>query len=44
MPDGYSSFMVNCVDVDGAKLPNLKSHNCHVFMENLLSIAFDALV
>ena len=43
MPDRYSSFMANCVDVDEAKLSNLKSHDCHVFMENLLSIAFDAL-
>jgi len=43
MLDGYSSFMANCVYVDGVKLTNLKSHDCHVFMENLLSIAFDGL-
>ena len=43
MPDGYSLCMANCVDVDEAKLFNLKSHDCHVFMENLLSIAFGAL-
>ena len=42
MPDGYLSFIANCVDVDGAKLCNLKSHDCHVFMESLLPIAFDA--
>ena len=43
MPDGYSSFIGNCVDFDGAKLRNLKSHDCHMFLEILLLIAFDAL-
>ena len=36
--------MENCVDVDGAKLSNLKSRDWHVFMVNLLSIVFDALL
>jgi len=43
MPYGYSSFTANGIDVDGAKLRNLKSHDRQVFMENLLLIAFDTL-
>ena len=44
MQDGYSSFMANCVDVGGEKFANLKSHDYHVFIENLLSIAFNAIL
>jgi len=49
MPDGYSLCMANCVDVDEAKLFNLKSHDCHVFMENLnymepVHLAYEAIL
>lgn len=43
MPDGYSSNISNCSDVHEGKLTGLKSHDCHILMENLLPIAFDSL-
>ncbi|XP_029128330.1 uncharacterized protein LOC114916203 [Cajanus cajan] len=43
MPDGYSSNLARCVDVDKRKMIGMKSHDCHVFMECLLPIAFSSL-
>jgi len=42
MPDGYCSNLRNSVDPNEAKFNNMKSSDCHVFMETLLSIAFGA--
>ena len=36
MPDGYSSNLARCVDVDKGKMLGMKSHDCHIFMECLL--------
>ena len=38
-PDGYASNLSRCVDRTNWWLHNLKSHDCHVFMERLLPIA-----
>jgi len=43
MPDGYASYMSNCVDMSNATLSGMKSHDCHVFMESLLPTAFSGL-
>ncbi|XP_022633646.1 uncharacterized protein LOC111241121 [Vigna radiata var. radiata] len=43
MPDGYSSNLSRCVDVNRGKVIGMKSHDCHVFMECLLPIAFSSL-
>ena len=43
MPDGYASNLHRCVNLREGKLFGMKSHDCHVFMERLLSIAFAAL-
>jgi predicted amino acid-binding ACT domain protein len=43
MPDGYASNLARCVDMKEGKLHGMKSHDCHVFMECLLPIAFVAL-
>ncbi|XP_029126265.1 uncharacterized protein LOC109793794 isoform X1 [Cajanus cajan] len=43
MPDGYSSNLARCVDVEKRKMIGMKSHDCHVFMECLLPIAFSSL-
>ncbi|XP_022632017.1 uncharacterized protein LOC111240728 isoform X2 [Vigna radiata var. radiata] len=43
MPDRYSSNLSRCVDVNRGKLIEMKSHDCHVFMECLLPIAFSSL-
>ena len=43
MPDNYASNIARCVDTDNARLFGMKSHDCHVFMQRLLPIAFSAL-
>ena len=41
--DGYCSNVGNWVDPSNIKFQNMKSHNHHVFLENLLLVAFAAL-
>ena len=41
--DGYASNLGWCVDLNKGKIHGMKSHDCHVFMERLLPIAFDSL-
>ncbi|XP_052117681.1 uncharacterized protein LOC110281750 [Arachis duranensis] len=43
MPDGYGSNLGRCVDMKEGKLYGMKSHDCHIFMERLLPIAFCSL-
>ena len=43
VPDGYSSNISKSADIAGGKLTGLKSHDCHMLMENLLPIVFDSL-
>ncbi|KAK2413382.1 hypothetical protein QL285_036100 [Trifolium repens] len=43
LPDGYVSNLSRCVDLKEAKLFGMKSHDCHVFMQRLLPLAFKAL-
>ena len=42
--DGYASNMGRCVDMRNLKLFGMKSHDCHVFMQRLLPIAFRELL
>ncbi|XP_073283586.1 uncharacterized protein [Primulina huaijiensis] len=44
LPDGYSSNIGNCVSVEERKLIGLKSHDCHVLMQQLLSVALRNLL
>ena len=37
--EGYSSNIRSCVSLDDLKLTGLKSHDCHVLMQQLLPIA-----
>ena len=39
VPDGYSSNISRCVDVQARKVTGLKSHDSHVLMQQLLSLA-----
>ncbi|CAA7044989.1 unnamed protein product [Microthlaspi erraticum] len=39
LPDGYSSNISACVDLNQRKMVGLKSHDCHILMGQLLSIA-----
>ncbi|KAF3653315.1 hypothetical protein FXO38_15686 [Capsicum annuum] len=43
MPDGYASNLGRCVDMENLKLFGMKSHNCHIFMQYLMPVAFSAL-
>ena len=38
--NGYASNLSRCMDVRNASVHNLKSHDCHVFMQCLLPLAF----
>lgn len=38
--DGYASNLSRCVDMRNASLHNPESHDCHVFMQRLLPLAF----
>ena len=37
--DGYSSNISRCVDLQGRKIAGLKSHDCHVLLQQLLPLA-----
>ena len=39
-PDGYVSNLGRCVALTGCRLFRMKSHDCHVFMQRLMPIAF----
>ena len=39
-PDSYASNLGRCVDLKELKMSGMKSHDCHIFMERLLPIAF----
>ena len=39
VPDGYSSNISRCIDVNQKKIFGLKSHDCHIIMEQLLPLA-----
>ena len=43
-PDGISSNLRRCVDYKNGKLSGMKSHDCHIMMENLLPVAFRELL
>ncbi|KAK9167292.1 hypothetical protein Scep_002483 [Stephania cephalantha] len=43
-PDGYASNIGRCVDSKKLNMFGMKSHDCHVFMQRLLSIAFRDLL
>ncbi|XP_074364111.1 uncharacterized protein LOC141704847 [Apium graveolens] len=44
VPEGYSSNMKRLVSLSDLKLKNLKSHDCHVIMENLLPIVIRSIL
>ncbi|XP_062114463.1 uncharacterized protein LOC133825550 [Humulus lupulus] len=44
LPYGYSSKISNCVDMENHKLTRLKSHDCHVIMQQFLVVAIRGLM
>jgi len=43
MLDGFSSNLARCANIEKGCIHGMKSHDCHVFMETLLSVAFSSL-
>ncbi|XP_059285088.1 uncharacterized protein LOC132038435 [Lycium ferocissimum] len=43
MPNGHTSNFGSRVDMEQGRIHGMKSHDCHVFMETLLPIAFSGL-
>ena len=39
-PDGYASNISRCVKEAQCKVSSMKSHDCHVFIQRLISVAF----
>ncbi|KAL0423494.1 UNVERIFIED_CONTAM: hypothetical protein Sradi_0884200 [Sesamum radiatum] len=39
-PDGYAFNLARCIDMTELQMHGMKSHDCHVFMQNLIPIAF----
>ncbi|XP_019417184.1 PREDICTED: uncharacterized protein LOC109328254 [Lupinus angustifolius] len=44
VPDGYASNISRCVDEEKQKIYGLKSHDCHIIMEQLLPLAIRNLL
>lgn len=44
LPDGYSSNIGKCVSVEECKIMGLKSHDHHILMQQLLSVAIRGLL
>ena len=42
--DGYCLNLFECVDLKEYQLSRMKSHDCHVFMERILPVAFRELL
>ena len=42
MPDGYASNISRCVNLQERKTNGLKSHDCHVLVEDILPLALRA--
>ncbi|KAK9104772.1 hypothetical protein Scep_021616 [Stephania cephalantha] len=43
-PDGYASNLGRCVDPKKLRMFGMKSHDCHIFMQRLIPIAFRELL
>ncbi|GLT24911.1 hypothetical protein SLA2020_000730 [Shorea laevis] len=43
-PDGFASNIARCVNLAELRLVGLKSHDCHIFMQRLIPIAFRGLL
>lgn len=39
-PDNYASQIHRCFNIETLKVSNMKSHDCHIFLQRLLPIAF----
>ncbi|KAL0386710.1 UNVERIFIED_CONTAM: hypothetical protein Slati_4551200 [Sesamum latifolium] len=39
-PDGYTSNLARCFNMTELRMHDMKSHDCHIFMQKLIPIAF----
>ena len=44
VPDGYSSNFRSCVSMEDLKLYGLKSHDCHILMQQLIPIVIEGVL
>ena len=44
VPDSYSSNITRCVTLDDGKIQGMKSHDCHIFMQDLLIPTFRGIL
>ena len=44
LPDGYGSTIGNCILIDECKIKGLKSHDYHILMQQLLTVALRSLL
>jgi hypothetical protein len=44
LPDGYGSNIGNCISLEECKIMGLKSHDCHVLLQQLLSVGLRGLL
>ncbi|XP_042973064.1 uncharacterized protein LOC122304867 [Carya illinoinensis] len=43
-PDGFASNIALCVNVSDGKIMGMKSHDCHIFMQYLLSVVISGFL
>ncbi|KAK4398130.1 hypothetical protein Sango_1288500 [Sesamum angolense] len=43
-PDRYASNLSRCVDMTELRLHGMKNHDCHIFMQKLIPVAFREMV
>ena len=39
-PDGDASNLGGCIDINKCRLKGMKTHDCHVFMQRFIQVAF----
>ena len=44
LPDGYSSNIRNCISLEECKIMGLKSYDCHILLQQLLSVRLRGLL
>ena len=43
-PDGYAANLTRCINMDGRKVQGLKTHDCHILLQQILPIAMRGLI
>lgn len=43
-PDGYAANLTRCINMDGRKVQGLKTHDCHILLQQILPVAMRGLI